>query len=254
VDATVALNDPRKTWSGRIMDTPVKWIANLDHVQEVSLFGTADLRYWRDRLREEDLSPAERDGQAQILIVAADSKYMGVRFRELSFSVLVSWKEENARRNAVYLIRAYNSRRLFACVERVFFSAPYVYGSIRVSASLPASIHFVKNGAAGLRAEMASDSFATGREPLRRGVDGWEGLVVLPRRRRGNDYPRRFFIARLRGDTRVYSFHQSTDILSIRSAADCDVLQALADSHYIAEEWIVREDAAHAKSKTFTCP
>jgi aminomethyltransferase len=45
---------------------------------------------WRDRLRDAGLAPAERDGRAQVLIVAADSKYLGVPFREVSFSVLVA--------------------------------------------------------------------------------------------------------------------------------------------------------------------
>ena len=30
-----------------------------------------------------------------------------------------------------------------------------------------------------------------------------------------------------------------------------EVLQALMDSHFVAKEWIVREDATHAKSKTY---
>jgi len=47
------------------MAMPVKWVAELSHVREVTQLGTADLPYWQDRLREEKLDPAERDGQAQ---------------------------------------------------------------------------------------------------------------------------------------------------------------------------------------------
>jgi hypothetical protein len=72
------------------MKTSVKWVAELAHVREVSILGTADLSFWKDRLYRQNLLPAERDGQAQIMIVAAESKYMGIRFQELSFSVLVS--------------------------------------------------------------------------------------------------------------------------------------------------------------------
>src|SRR5262249_18134525 len=101
------------------MNTSVKWAAELAHVREVSLLGTADLAFWKDRLLREGLTPAESDGQAQLLIIAADSKYMGVRFREMSFSVLVSNREEGPRQDAAYLVRAFNSRRLFALCERV---------------------------------------------------------------------------------------------------------------------------------------
>ena len=65
------------------MNKPVKWAAELEHVREVSLLGTADLAFWKDRLLTQDLLPIERDGQAQLLIVAADSKFKGIRFREL---------------------------------------------------------------------------------------------------------------------------------------------------------------------------
>src|SRR5438874_1258263 len=104
----------RGTRSCGSMNTSVKWAAELAHVQEVSLLGKADLAFWKDRLLKEDLRPAESCGQAQLLFIAANSKYMGVRFRELSFSVLVARLEAGVRQDAAYLVRAFNSCRLFA--------------------------------------------------------------------------------------------------------------------------------------------
>jgi hypothetical protein len=51
---------------------------------------------------KENLLPADCDGQAKILIVAADSKFMGVRFRELSFSVLVCRQEKGSWQDAAW--------------------------------------------------------------------------------------------------------------------------------------------------------
>jgi hypothetical protein len=233
------------------MDTPVKWVAELDHVREVSLLGTADLAFWTDQLLHEDLRPAEADGRAQLLISAADSKFAGVRFRELSVSVLVECPEAGAQPDAAYLVGAYNSCRLFAWAERVFFSTPYVAGDVRVSALLPASIHLVKKGQVVFRAEMATDSSGTRREPSRRGEDGWEGPVFLPGKRHGKSLQANLFLARLRGDTRAYPFLPSTDTLEVRPAADGDALQMLRASHFVPREWVVREDARHAKSRTY---
>jgi len=232
------------------MNTAVEWAAELAHVREVSLLGTADLAYWRDRLLKEDLLPAERDGGARLWIAAADSKYMGVRFRELSFSVLVSWSEEGFRHDAAYLARAFNSCRLFAVCERVLFSSPYSHGDVRVLASLPASIHLAKKGEIIFRAEMGAEGSGADREPSRRGEGGWEGPVFLPGIRRGNGRPGKWFFARLKGDTRTYPFLHSEDTVAIGSPPDSEILQALRDSHFVAEEWVVREDASHAKSKT----
>src|SRR5262249_27557184 len=108
----------RGTWSFAIMNTSVKWAAELAHVREVSLLGTADLAFWKDRLLKEELLPVQSDGRAQLLIIAADSKFMGVRFRELSFCVSVSRPDGGIRQDAAYLVRAFNSCRFFAFCER----------------------------------------------------------------------------------------------------------------------------------------
>jgi hypothetical protein len=235
----------------RIGNTAVKWAAELAHVREVSLLGTADLAFWKNRLLEEELLPAESEGQAQLLIIAADSKYLGVRFRELSFSVVVSRPEEGTRQDAAYLVRAFNSCRLFAFCERVFFSTPYSHGDVRVSASLPASMHLAQKGEGVFAAAMGADASGLGREPSRCGEGRWEGPVFLPESRRRTGRQGKVFVARLRGHTRTYPFLPGTDSVAIRPAPDSEILQALGDSHFRAKEWIVREDATHAKSKTY---
>jgi hypothetical protein len=236
------------------MNTSVKWAAELAHVQEVSLLGTADLSFWKDRLLNEDLLPAESGGQAQLLIIASNLKYMGVRFRELSFSVLVSRREAGVPQDASYLVRAFNSFRPFAFCERVLFSTPYYHGDVRVSASLPASMHLVKKGEVVFAAEMGADASGLGRDASRSGEDGWEGPVFLPESRRGEGRQGKLFVARLRGYTRTYPFLPGTDSVAIRPSPDSEFLeflQTLRDSHFVAKEWIVREDAMHAKSKTY---
>src|SRR5438874_1002571 len=79
---------------------PVRWVAELSGVREVSLLGTADLAFWKEQLMKENLVPAENNGRAQLLIVSADMRFMGVRFREVSFSVLVSPPKNSTRRDA----------------------------------------------------------------------------------------------------------------------------------------------------------
>ena len=231
------------------MKTPVKFVAELDHVREVSLLGTADLDYWEDRLRAEGLVPAQAGGRARVLIIAASAKFKGLAFRELSFCVLAHRPGEPTSADGSYLIRAFNSSRLLAFCERAFFATPYHHGDVRMSTS-PASIRLVEGGQITFHAEMRADAAAPPREPSTRGEDGWEGPVFLPRDRRGASDPGRQFFARIRGDTRAYPFLRSQDSLTIEPAAGHGVLRSLVDSHYVAEEWVVRDDAIHAKSKT----
>jgi hypothetical protein len=108
--------------------------------------------------------------------------------------------------DAAYLVRAFNSCRFFAFCERVFFSTPYDHGDVRVSASLPASMHLVKKGEVVFGADMGVDASGLGRDSSRCGEDGWEGPVFLPGSRRGEGRQGKLFVARLRGYTRTYRF------------------------------------------------
>jgi hypothetical protein len=231
---------------------PIKWAAQVSHVREVSLLGTADLVYWKERLRSQNLFPAERDGHCQVLIVAADLKFMGIRFRELSLSVMVSYEANGARQDAVYLVGAFNSNRVFAWFERVWFSTPYAYGGVQVSASVPASFSLVTSGQIVLRAQMEANASASPREPSRRGAAAWETPVFLPRSERSKHRDGKVFFGRLSGHATAFPFLPSTDAVTIRPSRGSEFLQALVDSHFVATEWTVREDAMHAKSKTYT--
>lgn len=237
--------------SNRIMNRPVKWAAEVAHVREVSLLGTADLSFWRDWLAEQRLRPCEHEGKAQLLIVGADSKYMGVRFRELSFSVLVSTQELGTQQDAVYLVRAFNSSRLLTFCEQVFFSTPYRHGDVRISANLPVTVQVVKSGEILFGAKMQTDASEWERPISHHGNDGWEGLIFLPRTSRKKGRKDKLFFARLRGDTKRYPFLRSEDSVTIKPSPDFDILQALTESHFVAHEWVVREDATHARSHTY---
>src|SRR5262249_25679981 len=212
-----------------VMSTTIKYVAEPTHVREVSLRGTADLDFWTKRLAEEGLVPAAHEGKAQLLLIAADLKFMGVRFQELSFSVLVSHREGGIPQAGAYLLRAFNSCRFFAFCERVFFSTPYYHGDVRVSASFPASMQLTQRGETLFRAEMQADP-AGSREPARSGEDGWEGPVFLPATRRGKNCPGRLFFARIRGHTRTYPFLPSGDSITITPSRGSEILQALLDS------------------------
>jgi hypothetical protein len=239
--------------------TLIKYVAELEHVREVSLLGVADLGYWRDRLTAEDLTPAEKDGQARVLITAADARFMGVPFREISFSVLVSQRGEGSSDEATslpqaaYLAQAFNSCRFFAFCERAFFSTPYYYANVRLTASVPASIQLSQRGKPLFVAEMQAVATCAA-EPRRVasqvGDDGWQGPVFLPSIGR-KDRRRKLFYAQIRGHTQTYEFLPSGDRLAIQPAAGSEALQALVESQFMPTHWAIRESATHAKSKTY---
>lgn len=214
-------------------------------MHEVSLLGTADMAFWQKRLQGEDLAPAaDEHGHAQLLIVAADMRFMGVRFCELSFSVLVE-PELHVGQQAAYLVGAFNSRRFFAWYERRVFATPYQHADVRVSATLPATIDVAAAGVPLFEARMQAGA---GRAPTRSGEAAWEGPIFLPERQGGG---RKMFFARLRGHTQAYPFLPPHDTLAITPGPGGEALQALLDSGFAASEWVIRADARHAKSNTY---
>jgi hypothetical protein len=88
------------------MASQIKYAAVLHNVNEVSLLGTADLEYWRRRLEPEQLEPVTHEGHAQLLIIAADARFMGLRFRELSFGISARDTSGLTNLSGSYLIRA----------------------------------------------------------------------------------------------------------------------------------------------------
>lgn len=225
------------------MTKEIQYVAELPHVREVSLVGTADLGFWTDRLRVEGLEPLDCDGRARILVIAADSRFLRLRFQEISFSIVLS------SGSGAFLAQAFNSRRFFAFCERKFFRTPYAFGRLRVSASLPASVQLTRNDELLFRAEMGA-----GAAPLPPGSSpyqaGWEGPVFLPSRGQARSRGRRFF-ARIRGAAQTVAFEPSRDVLELRPASGLPTFQDLIDSGFRATHWLVRQDAVHAKSRTY---
>jgi hypothetical protein len=229
------------------MSAKIKYAAQLSHVREVSLRGTADLEYWAERLRGEKLVPTEERGRAQILVIAADSKFMGIRFTELSFSVFATAMNGHATNGSggegAYLLRAFNSVRFFAFCERALFKTPYYHGTTRVQAEVPAAVELTVGGRVVYRAAMQASGGASQRAPAQSGPGGWSGPIYLPGRER-------LFFATISGHTETYPFG-ANDTLLLQPSPESQVLQALVDSHFQPCEWSLRGDASHAKSKTY---
>lgn len=187
-------------------EASIKWAANVAQVREVTLLGVADLAFWEQRLSNQKLRPMERNGRAQLMIIAAEAKFMGVRFRELSFSVQVVAPNDSRSPHGVFLMRAFNTNRLFAFCERMLFSTPYETADVSVNVSSPVKIQLRQHGMLNFRAQMGVAGDGSERTPTRTGKDGWEGPVYLPDGGRNSCPAGNLFFARLHGYTKSFEF------------------------------------------------
>lgn len=232
---------------------PVKWAARLPHVRDVTLLGTADLDYWMRRLHPERLTPVDEAGRARVMIVAADSRFMGIRFREVSVSVAVKPLDVHAKLDAMCLRQAYNSVRFFAFCERKLFQTPYVHAAIRVTldeSGCLAQVDVSNNEAVSLRAELAAVAQGGMRSPSSEGKASWDGAVYLPSPQ-ANVAGDRYFIAEIRGETRTFAFSPDHDRFSLTPSVGDHAVRELVESGFVPQTWAIRADAQHAKSKTY---
>lgn len=230
---------------------PVKYVAELAHVREVWLLGAADLAFWKDQLQEQGLFPTESEGEAKLLISATESKYMGIRFRELCISVFVSRREAVGARDGFYLAQAFNSSRFFAFVERNGFSTPYEHAAIALGVSHPAFMQVANDGKTLFRAQMSAEGPAAGRDVLRTTDEHWEGPIYLPGNKRTEVGKGKYFFAKLSGIVKSHPFSPVYDALTLNPSASHPIFRQLLESGFVGKEWGIRENATHARSKTF---
>jgi hypothetical protein len=221
------------TTSGR----PVKYIATIDGVRDVSLVGPADYTYSADRLAGEELVPLNVSGRAEIWICADKLKWMGVSFAELSVSIRIGVED-------IFLISAFNTSRTFSWFERTCFHTPYRHAQIDVDSQSPQSFALYDGKDVSIRAERANRAASGQRDEV------WQGRIYLPSHGNARN-KRRFFRARLSGASSISPFVSSSDILALHASPNHFVAQQLIDSHFRDVEWRVHTSATHARSKTF---
>lgn len=227
----------------------MNYVAEPKHVKEVSLLGTAELGFWAPRLREQNLIPREREGRDQILVMSAEMRWMGIRFSEISFSVLAGVPERPSQ-DAALLLQAFNSSRLFAFSERLFFSTPYSWAACHVSAN-PPRIQLSAGDRVLFQAETQQTRSPSHREPIRTEEEGWQGAIFIRRKAQDPAEDAGVYYGKTNGYARVYSFLPEADRITINPTAETHGLQILTESGFRGEEWAVRTDATHGRSKTF---
>jgi hypothetical protein len=218
-----------------------RFIVQVPHVKEVTLAAEADWAYWRDRLRGEALFPFRQDNKAHLMISATELHSMGRRTNELTIGLIVCERPSADSPDALFLVHAFNSSRLFAWVERTFFSTPYYRGRLQVDAQLPVKIRLEDRAGLILQAHMtAAPKPATTSDEL------WQGKIYLPRRQAKTQY----FVAKLGGLTDIYSFAPA-DTFQMNTRPEHPAFQWLRESDLACRAWRIRTDATHARSKTY---
>ena len=220
-------------------NTAIRYAADVYNIKEVTLHGTADLSFWEAVLHTEGLFPYQEGGKAVLLLSATDIKWKGFKFREFVIAVGVCLDKDEMRLDGYYLPHAFNSSKLLAFSERVFFRTPYFQSDIHLENRLPASIKLWDRTGSFLHAEMAMPETPAIVEYLE-----WQGPIFLPNNR-GK------FFAILAGEAKIYPFSPETDRFDIKPSTRHTIFQQLIESNFTGSVWSLRSNARHAKSKTY---
>ena len=217
----------------------IKYAADLYNVKEVTLHGVADLSFWEAVLRKENLFPYREADKAVLLLSAIDAKWRGFKFKEFVIAVGICFDENGTSLDGYCLPHAFNSSKLLAFSERVFFKTPYFHGNIQLQNKLPAFIKLRQGAEVLFHAEMSIPDISPVVEYLE-----WKGPIFLPNSRSK-------FFAILGGEAEIYPFSPEKDRFEIKPSADHRIFQQLIDSNFVGSVWSLRSNSRHAKSKTY---
>ncbi len=225
----------------------VKYIAQLNGVRELGLFGVADLSWWRKQFTEEFVEPIDVDGRAQVLVTGLDSRWMGIPFRDITVFIAAR-SRFGSRESGFFLASAFNASRFMAGVERWWFHLPYQFrGDLDVGLGNRLAFRVGEPANADVDAELGSRDSSCETETACE--MGFAGPLFLPRGRDGTRA--RWLSVRVHGQTSTFEFDAERDRFEIHSEPPDSIFAKLHASGFRGLEWHVRRNATHARSKTF---
>jgi hypothetical protein len=228
---------------------PGRYPTTVRDVEEISLTGTADAAGWQELLDPEGLTVYRPDDRAEVLLLACGSRFLGVRFRELSLSVRVSLRGDGTTADAYFLLAARNSVRFFAWAERTFFKTPYEHGEVRLAAGERPFLRAPEKSGVLLEAEMGEAP----REASE-GDEEWEGPIYLPTRASRGERRGKLFFAKLTGPSTVRRFDEASDSFHVEPRGPNDPFGILARTGFRPATWMSRIGGVHSRSRSQARP
>lgn len=210
----------------------------VEPVDELCLAGPVDAGWAAGLLGPEGLVAAAVDGAPSASVCATASSFLGKDFAEAVFGLTV---EGAGSEPDLFLVRALNSVRFFAWVERTRNRSPYGYGAVTHSSD-PAALSVLLATADG-EVLRAGSTHPPG--PASPAVEVFEGRVLQP--------GRSFFYARLEGALTRRPFVPGDTFAVGPDAAD-PFAAALRASGFTPVEWRIRPAGRHAKTDTVQLP
>ena len=216
------------------MSTTVKYMTIVEPVFEVSFVGTAKRSVWQAGLKDDGLLLPQGQDEVQVILSAVETTYMGIRFRELSLSLLLDDTQ-------ALMVHAFNSHPAFAFVEQRFFKTPYFYADVTFSER---RISVRQKGRPLFEAALPESAvIAASRDECS------ERKIWLTRSAQTES--RHYFFARLEGHADYYQ-PAGASVQFLDGAALNPSFDLLRQSNFQISGWLVRQRGRHSKSKTFT--
>lgn len=219
----------------------IRYSAEIEHVQEVTLAGTADRDFWQQQLQPYGLRAYAPTGAAQLVISASALRWRGFRFRELIVSIATCADARATEADSFFLAQGFSSSRLLAWAERRVFTTPYSWAETRLDVVRP-QMETQLRGQVLFQARMGQ------QVPATRSDEAWRGRVFLPGVPAA---PRRFFYVALSGAQAICPFAANSDTFEIAPDVAAPMFQQLRASQFTPTEWRIRTDATHARSQCY---
>ncbi|MCB9838085.1 MAG: hypothetical protein H6813_02000 [Phycisphaeraceae bacterium] len=220
-------------------------IATITDVREIGIEGEADPAPWRPILEPLGLIAAVSDERVPVHCNTLSARWMGVRFREAIVVVEVFADRGGERTRAVFLDFAFQSSRLFACIERHRFRTGFQHAVIESRIAGAEGFSVRSGGEPILTASVAPGARSRERDDL-----VWEQPIYLPSRRSALRGLRDVFHARISGDSLVFPFDPDSDRFEHAPGDRHPALSRLAEGGFRPLRWRTRAASTHSRSGT----
>lgn len=226
--------------------TDIQYIATIRNVREVILLSSAASALWNSLPTPAGLNPILVSGRLSVMISATSARWMGLKFRELTISIACSQREAAETPHGYFLAQAFNSSALLAAMERRFFKTPYQKANIEIEADSNVTISLLEDEISLMASRKNLD-----RTGSVNSQEIWQGPIYLPQKGDQMRQSSQLFYACLGGFTQSFAFDHERDVMHIGQSRNQAIFQLLNESEFNAAEWRLRNDAIHARSRTY---
>ncbi|MGM0588912.1 MAG: hypothetical protein ACQETE_10880 [Bacteroidota bacterium] len=218
-------------------------------LQELVLVGSARSEYWEDILYPQNFAPRSKHGRVRLWLDFILGYWLRKPYFELRTLVEIELTKHERDEQGLYLVNALNSSRFLSFIERTMYNMPHQPADIAMQTHRPPAFQFREADTFILKGQLSNKPDKIREYEVYSEMRSWKGPVCLPDQHKGLQTDKRLFVSAFEGRTKIVPFSEHLDTFEMNEQSNHPLLLHLLNSGYRAEEWQIRPQATHRRTK-----